>query len=419
MKALIKILYPGKYLICLFTFVLSLASSQVSFGQAPDLGTSSSFTLFTAAGAFTNTGTTTIWGDVGTFVGEYSGSPTVIGMVHVADSISEKAATDVSIAYTYMADLVCDSIIITPFGDGLVLLPGKVYCITTAAALNGNLILDAKGDSNAIFIIKVNGVLSTATNSNVVLINAASSCNVYWQVGGAVNLGIHSTFKGTILADGAISLLDSASLEGRGLSRAGAISLYNNQAIGCGASGLPVPIVLLSFEAQSLGLAIQLNWSTASETNNDYFTIQRSDDAVYFQDVICVQGAGNSNSVIHYMANDQKPFEGDIFYRLMQTDFDGATSYSDIIVINYTKTLPFTVFPNPFSTSTNIVMDDILQETMPYELKIYSVMGVEVMSVILTERITTLATDDLLPGIYLYSIIGKCETIQSGRLVAE
>ncbi|HBG71153.1 MAG: hypothetical protein A2W93_02385 [Bacteroidetes bacterium GWF2_43_63] len=419
MKALISLNYHGRNFIYIMTLCISSFFSGPTFGQAPDIGTDSSFALFTAAGDFNNTGSTIIWGDAGTNVGAYTGSPTVMGEVHVADIVAAQAAVDVSAAYSFMTGLICDSTITTPFGNGLVLGPGKVYCLTTASALNGDLILDAKGDPSGIFIIKINGALSTSPSSKVILKNAASFCNVYWQVVGAVDLGENSIFRGTIIADGAISLLDGASLDGRGLSRAGAITLNGNMVVGCDANGDPMPIVLTSFEGQSVGSSIQLNWSTATETNNDYFTIQRSNDAVSFQDLLRIEGAGNSNVIHQYSAIDLQPFDGAVFYRLMQTDFDGTTTFSDVIVVHFAKTTPFTVFPNPFSTSATFVLDDMLIETKNFELKIYNVMGKEMMSSILTDRLTTLATGDLTPGIYLYKITSNGEMIQSGRLISE
>ncbi len=419
MTTLIQLNYSGKNLFYILTICLSLLFCKVTFGQAPNIRTDSSFALFTASGAFGNNGSTIICGDVGTHVGLYTGSQTVIGNVHVADSASAKAARDVNAAYIYMTELSCDSIIEAPFGNDLVLLAGKVYCITEATALNGNLILDAQGNSNGIFIIKINGALSTATNSNVIIKNSASFCNVYWQIGGAVNLGENSTFKGTIIADGAINLLDNATLEGRGLTRAGAISLNNNKVVGCDSSGEPLPISLISFKVKPIGTTIQINWSTATEINNDYFTIQRSNDAVSFKDLFNIRGAGNSSSILNYMAIDQQPFNGTIFYRLKQTDFDGTNTFSDIIFVHFKKSFPFTIYPNPFSTSTTIALGDILQKMNNCKLKIYNIFGEEKMSAILTERLTTITTYNLSPGTYLYEIISNGENIQSGRIISK
>lgn len=384
--------------------------------QAPYIGSDSSFALFTSAGAFGNTGNTIIWGDVGTHVGLYTGSQTVIGNVHVADAFSSKASQDLQTAYTYTSGLTCDSTITTPFGNGLVLVSGRVYCFTTATSLNGDVILDANGDPDGIFIFKINGALTTNQGSNVILKNAASFCNVYWQVGGAVDLGKNSTFKGTILADGAISLLDSATLDGRGLTRAGAISLNNNRVIGCDALGLPLPVLFADFRAQRVGLTIQLNWSTALEIENDFFTVERSKDAINFREVIQVKGSGNSNFLQHYVAFDQQPPSGMVFYRIKQTDFDGKSFYSDVVVVHIDKSSPFTIYPNPFSTSISIVLDDISQKMNNCELMIYNVLGEEITNTTLTKRLTTITTANRYSGMYFYKIICDNKTVQSGRI---
>jgi hypothetical protein len=93
--------------------------------------------------------------------------------------------------------------------------------------LNATLTLDAGGDSNALFIFKIDGAFATNASSKIVLINKASVCNVYWQVNGQVDLGPGSDFQGTIVANGAINLLAGAVLHGRALTKAGAISLNN------------------------------------------------------------------------------------------------------------------------------------------------------------------------------------------------
>ena len=80
---------------------------------------------------------------------------------------------------------------------------------------------------------------------------------------------------------------------------------------------------------------VNLAWTTASETNNDYFTIQKSKDAQIFEDVFVVDGAGNSSTIINYFDIDKSPYTGISYYRLKQTDFDGHVSYSNIVPIEY------------------------------------------------------------------------------------
>jgi hypothetical protein len=93
---------------------------------------------------------------------------------------------------------------------------------------------------------------------------------------------------------------------------------------------VPFPVELLSFEASADDDHVDLKWSTASETNNDYFTIERSKTADDFEKLIDVDGAGNSNSILHYYTVDENPLPGLSYYRLKQVDYDGAFTYSEI-----------------------------------------------------------------------------------------
>lgn len=183
--------------------------------------------MFTAAGAFANDGVSHITGDIGTNVGAFSGFPPgiLIGQQHVADVASASAATDVDIAYSYLSGLTCGVVIGTTMGNGQVLTP-DIYCLGAASVLNGNLVLDAQGNPDAIFIFKIDGALSTSTFANVELINSASLCNVFWQVNGAFALGENAVFRGTMLINGAITLNIGSSLFGRALSRAGRVDIH-------------------------------------------------------------------------------------------------------------------------------------------------------------------------------------------------
>ncbi|MCK6650293.1 MAG: DUF2341 domain-containing protein, partial [Bacteroidia bacterium] len=93
----------------------------------------------------------------------------------------------------------------------------------------------------------------------------------------------------------------------------------------------PLPIELLSFTAQYVGENVKLRWETSSEHNNDYFTIERSADGTNFSDIGTVNGAGNSSVHQNYQFIDHDPYEAITYYRLKQTDFDGAFSRSHIV----------------------------------------------------------------------------------------
>jgi hypothetical protein len=185
---------------CILLIIVITLNPQLN-GQAPNLGATSDFALFTASGAFNNvSAATVVTGDVGTNVGAFNAFPPGIlnGSIHVADVVTAQAATDVLTAYSYLDGLTCGLVIGTTMGNGQILTP-NIYCIGAAATINGNLVLDAMGDPNAIFIFQIDGALSTTTLSSITLINSASLCNVFWQINGAVSLGVNSVFTGTIL----------------------------------------------------------------------------------------------------------------------------------------------------------------------------------------------------------------------------
>jgi len=95
----------------------------------------------------------------------------------------------------------------------------------------------------------------------------------------------------------------------------------------------PLPIELLDFSAACDENHIDLSWTTASEVNNDFFTVQRSFDAQNFTDVVYLPGAGNNNSVLYYHYTDNNTFNGTVYYRLKQTDYDGSSSFSAIVAV--------------------------------------------------------------------------------------
>jgi hypothetical protein len=120
----------------------------------------------------------------------------------------------------------------------------------------------------------------------------------------------------------------------------------------------PLPIHLLSFNALYADNKVNLEWVTVSETNNDYFTIEKSKDTHDWDFVLDTKGAGNSNSLLYYNASDDQPFAGVSYYRLKQTDFNGAFTYSNIVPVDYAVNHPFQ-FENAYysSESNGIVLN--------------------------------------------------------------
>lgn len=110
----------------------------------------------------------------------------------------------------------------------------------------------------------------------------------------------------------------------------------------------PLPIELISFDAKMIDNGeVNTTWITATETNNDYFTIEKSTDALHFEIVGKVKGAGNSTVPHNYSLIDKNPYSSISYYRLKQTDFDGKFTYSDLVAVESSEKFDFNVFPNP------------------------------------------------------------------------
>jgi hypothetical protein len=361
-------------------FLLTIIFPNTFFSQSPNLGACSSFAIFSAVGAIDNTGNTTITGNIGTNVGAFNGFPPgeISGEVHVADSESAQAAIDVDVLYSYFIGLTCDTTLTSVLGNNQNLI-AKTYCINTAASLNDTLILDGQNNSDALFIFKINGAFSTSVYATVILINEAQPKNIFWQVNGLFTLGNYSKFKGTIITDGANSLLSNSSVEGRILSKAGAISMANNEIV-MNFNDTPLPIELLAFNVECKEQKALVKWSTASESNNDYFTIEYSPDLQNWDESTKINGAGNSSSLLEYQALINLDLTNQNYFRLKQTDFDGHFRFSKTVLLESccSKNVSVSIFPNPTS---NIVKVDYKNCKENFEsLLIFNSLGEKVFS---------------------------------------
>lgn len=206
--------------------------SKVLTGPAqPPLGTVVCYTVFTGNGSLANTGISYITGDVGTNVGLTTGfdATKVNGKIHlIPDASTAKASLDLNNAYTFINNLPTDIELLYPaaFGQDLVLTP-HTYQMNAATVLNGKVTLNAQNNPNAVFVIKINGALSTSTYASVELINEAQAKNVFWKVDGAVNLNDYTKFKGTVIGNNGAAINNTGvEIDGRLLSTSGAISTF-------------------------------------------------------------------------------------------------------------------------------------------------------------------------------------------------
>ncbi len=217
------------FLTIAFVFAL-LAPGVARAATAPSLGTAQRFAVL-GGSAVTNTGPSTITGDLGVSPGNaVSGFPPGLvagGTIHSADAVALQAQRDVTTAYNALAGQACDTVLTGQDLGGLTLTPG-VYCYAAAAQLTGTLTLDAQGNPSAVFIFQIGSTLTTASNATVRVINGGSPCNIYWKVGSSATLGTATTFVGNILALTSITLTTGADISGRALARNGAVTLDTN-----------------------------------------------------------------------------------------------------------------------------------------------------------------------------------------------
>jgi hypothetical protein len=255
--------------------------------------------------------------------------------MHDGDGASAQCAADLLIAYNYVNTLPYDIELLYPaqFGNNLVLTP-HTYLMNAAATFTDSLYLNAQGNADAVFVIQINGALSTSTYSKVLLVNGAQAKNVYWKIEGAVSINNYSVFCGTIICNnsalGAINT--GVTLNGRALTTAGALT---TTAVNAVATMIP------SNCATTVGVP----------------SIDAKNDAI-------------------------------------------------------------TIYPNPFITSTTIMINDASQINKA-ELRMYNVLGKEVMNIIITRQATTFKTSNLPSGIYFYKVTGNGKVIQSGKLISK
>lgn len=404
------------------TFVSFLAFHHAGNAQVlplPNLGTASNYALFTSAGAFNVTGAAIVTGNVGTQAGAFNAFPpgTVTGSINVINAASLQAAADVCAAYANLAARICGNVIGVTMGNGQTLSPG-VHCSGAASTISGILNLDGGGDPNAIFIIQVNGALATNALSDVLLINSASINNVFWQVNGAFTLAANSVFRGTVITSaGAITLLGSSPLFGRGLACNGAVNVQANIVTKPALTTLPVTLV--DFSATRQGGSVQLNWTTASEQNSKNFMVQRSNSssANTWTTIAMLAAAGTSTSITKYAVVDNNISKGNNYYRLRSADIDGNYSISNVKLVYFDETFskPIRVFPNPFQN--NLTLTGAQQGS--------TIMLVDLAGKIIKKQQATgydmdqLGISSLESGVYLLKIIaadGNTSTIKLNKL---
>ena len=247
-KALVAIIGASSLALSMALVVTVATTASAALQPTVVLGTSESYAVLAGSG-ITNTGATTASGSAGanfgssptgTFTG--SASVTTTGTLFLtANPQTAEAKTDLAIAYNDAAGRTPATPIAADLG-GQTLMHG-VYNSASSIGLTGTLTLDGENNPAAVFIFQAGSTLTTASASNVVLINGAQPCNVFWQVGSSATFGTNSQFIGHVLALTSITATTGATFQGSLLARNGAVTLDTNTFVNdqCAAVVTPTP----------------------------------------------------------------------------------------------------------------------------------------------------------------------------------
>jgi Secretion system C-terminal sorting domain len=269
--------------------------------------------------------------------------------------------------------------------------------------------------------------VDATTNTNVAITDGAFTVMVRkdlkWSVstnalaGGTYNLDVQGTGFGLIGAVSDLRLTLANSVTGVAGVNAGTTAnpqinrtgltlanLTNSFFVGSiNTVNTPLPITLISFNAYLKNGEVELDWLTASETDNAYFTIQRSKDGIVWENIEKIAGAGTSSADKSYTAYDRTPEAGTSYYRLMQTDIDGKQTVSPIVSITVlNKLVDISVYPNPAKDHVSILFPSAGR----YEIGLLNISGqIIANNVSVTTDNYILNLSGLKTGIYFIRII--------------
>ncbi len=226
LTAVLLLAYSGKVTSSNFSDGESSTDNILRVSISSFLGSADNFAVLAGSG-ITNTGTTTITGDVGTYptITETGfGTVTLTGTDHAGDTVTQQAKTDLSTAYTYYAGQTPVTVA-TELG-GTSPVPGVYGSASGTFGITGTLTLT--GNATDVWIFQTATTLITAASSQITMDGTAKAANVYWVVGSSATLGTSSIFRGNILALTSITISNGVTVDGRVLARNGAVTLDTN-----------------------------------------------------------------------------------------------------------------------------------------------------------------------------------------------
>ncbi|MCW3126480.1 MAG: hypothetical protein JWO03_2138 [Bacteroidetes bacterium] len=185
-----------------------------------------------------------------------------------------------------------------------------------------------------------------------------------------------------------------------------------------------LPVQLLSFTGEKYNETTKLDWSTASEINNDHFDIERSTDGSNWEKIGEVKGNGNTNERIDYSMVDENPVTGANYYRLKQVDFDGKFEYSNIVVVDFgteqnhaAVTTVMNIYPNPLNSGKGLNVSLKGSDDNIKQIAITNEMGQVVYNTEAQDAHYEIQGLDLPAGIYMVHIVSQANATFTGKII--
>ncbi len=220
-------------------------------------------------------------------------------------------------------------------------------------------------------------------------------------------------------ADNDVTPIGGGTLAGSVITFTG-INLQNGDRFTLGNTnlGAPLPVELVFFRAQVRQGVVDLTWRTATETNNDFFTVERSTNTTEWTVVTTVPGKGNSTTRTDYASVDENPFAGINYFRLKQTDFDGTFTYSEVVSVFVEPVDYVQVYPNPakgyFILKASFELD-------PNGIRLFDQLGKQLSLVTIpgdSQKQFTVDTSNLAPGLYILQVTNGVN-VKSTRILVQ
>lgn len=290
-----------------------------------------------------------------------------------------------------------NNLVISGSGE-IIIQPGGILIVNGSALISGRITIQADGlaqiKQNLVFsgtptlvfdgVVQVGGDVIKDTNNKNITFTTSYEFNDFQANGGA--------------------LPPRLQIAGTGCEYWG--GPYGS----CSDSNIILPVELLDFTGKNDGESVELSWTTASELNNDYFTLERSADGINFEFIGKVSGNGTVHRASVYKYVDRRPLPGIAFYRLYQTDFDGKAEMISVISVRWVpQGSRLSIYPNPVSEGRILVEAEGMAAQVAASLQIVDAAG----RAVYRERI------DVGSGGYLREELDLGSTLRRGMYVLE